>query len=59
VDRLHKDIVAVIGSPDAADALAKAGAEPLTSTPAELGGMIKDGVAKYAKIVKQAGIKAE
>jgi tripartite-type tricarboxylate transporter receptor subunit TctC len=59
VDRLHKEIVAVIGSPDAADALGKAGAEPRTSTPAELAGMVKDGVGKYAKIVKQAGIKAE
>jgi len=59
VDRLNKEIVAVIGSPDAADALAKAGAEPLTSTPAELAGMVKDGVGKYAKIVKQAGIKTE
>jgi tripartite-type tricarboxylate transporter receptor subunit TctC len=59
VDRLHREIVAVIGSPDAADTLAKAGAEPLTSTPAELAGMVKDGVGKYAKIVKQAGIKAE
>jgi len=59
VDRLHKEIVAVIGSPDAADTLAKAGAEPISSTPAELAGMVKDGVGKYAKIVKQAGIKAE
>jgi tripartite-type tricarboxylate transporter receptor subunit TctC len=59
VDRLHKEIVAVIGSPDAADALAKAGAEPISSTPAELAGMVKDGVGKYAKIVKQAGIKTE
>ncbi len=59
VDRLHKEIVAVIGAPDTADALGKAGAEPLTSTPAELASMVKDGVGKYAKIVKQAGIKAE
>jgi tripartite-type tricarboxylate transporter receptor subunit TctC len=59
VDRLHKEIVAVIGSPDAADALAKAGAEPISSTPAELAGMVKDGVGKYATIVKQAGVKAE
>ena len=59
IDRLHKEIVAVIGSPDAADALAKAGAEPISSTPAELASMVKDGVGKYAKIVKQAGIKAE
>ncbi len=59
VERLHKEVAAVIGSPDAADALGKAGAEPLASTPAELASMVKDGVGKYAKIVKQAGIKAE
>jgi len=59
VDRLNKEIVAIIGSPEAADALSKAGAEPLTSTPAELGAMVKDGVEKYAQIVKQAGVKAE
>jgi len=59
IDRLHKEIVAVIGSPDAADALAKAGAEPISSTPAELASMVKDGVGKYATIVKQAGVKAE
>jgi len=59
IERLHKEIVAVIGAPDAADTLSKAGAEPLTSTPAELGAMVKDGVGKYAKIVKQAGVTAQ
>jgi tripartite-type tricarboxylate transporter receptor subunit TctC len=59
VDRLHKEIVAAIASPDAADALSKAGAEPITSTPAELAAMVKDGVDKYAKVVKQAGVKPE
>jgi tripartite-type tricarboxylate transporter receptor subunit TctC len=59
VDRLHKEIVAVVRSPDAAQALSKAGAEPITSTPAELANMVKDGVQKYAKAVKQAGVKPE
>jgi tripartite-type tricarboxylate transporter receptor subunit TctC len=59
VDRLQKEIVAVIASPDTADALNKAGAEPITSTPAELAAMVKDGVDKYARVVKQAGVKAE
>jgi tripartite-type tricarboxylate transporter receptor subunit TctC len=59
VDRLHKEIVAAIASPDAADALSKAGAEPITSTPAELAAMVKDGVEKYGKVVKQAGVKPE
>ena len=59
VDRLHKEIVAAIASPDAADALGKAGAEPITSTPAELAAMVKDGIEKYGKVVKQAGVKPE
>lgn len=59
IDRLHKEIVAVVRSPDAADALNKAGAEPITSTPAELTSMVKDGVQKYAKAVQQAGVKPE
>jgi tripartite-type tricarboxylate transporter receptor subunit TctC len=59
IDRLHKETLAAIASPDAADALTKAGAEPVTSTPAELAGMVKDGVAKYAKVIKQAGVQPQ
>jgi tripartite-type tricarboxylate transporter receptor subunit TctC len=59
VDRLHQEIVAVVRSPDAAEALSKAGAEPITSTPTELANMVKDGVLKYAKAVKQAGVQPE
>ena len=59
VNRLNKEIVAVVRSPDAADALNKAGAEPVTSTPAELANMVKDGVKKYAATVKRAGVKLE
>jgi tripartite-type tricarboxylate transporter receptor subunit TctC len=59
IDRLHKEIVSVVSAPDAAEALGKAGAEPITSTPAELASMVKDGVQKYAKVVQQAGIKPE
>jgi len=59
IDRLHKEIVAVVRSPDAADALNKAGAEPTTSTPAELAAMVKVGIQKYAAAVKRAGVKLE
>jgi tripartite-type tricarboxylate transporter receptor subunit TctC len=59
IDRLHKETLAAIAAPDAADALNKAGAEPITSTPAELAGMVKDGVAKYAKVIKQAGVEPQ
>ena len=59
LERLNKEIVALIGTADTREALDKAGAEPLTSTPAELAAMIRDGVPKYAKIVKTAGVKPE
>jgi tripartite-type tricarboxylate transporter receptor subunit TctC len=59
IDRLQREIVATVAQPDTRDALDKAGAEPITSTPAELAAMIKDGVGKYAAVVKAAGVKPE
>jgi tripartite-type tricarboxylate transporter receptor subunit TctC len=59
LDRLQKEIAAIVGAADTRESLDKAGAEPLTSTPAELAAMIRDGVAKYAPVIKAAGIKPE
>jgi tripartite-type tricarboxylate transporter receptor subunit TctC len=59
IDRLHKEIGAAIASRETREALDKAGAEPVTSSPAELAAMIRDGVEKYAKVVKIAGVKPE
>jgi len=59
VERLNRDLVAVVSAADTRTALDKAGAEPLTGTPAELAALVRDGVPKYAKIVKTAGVKAE
>jgi len=59
LDRLQKEIVSIVGAAETRDALDKAGAEPLTSTPAELAAMIRNGVPKYAAIVKAAGVKPE
>ena len=59
IERLHKEVVAAVSAPDTRDLLDKAGAEVLTSTPAELAAMIRDGVAKYARIVRVAGVQAQ
>ena len=59
IDRLHKEIVAAVSDKATAESLDKNGAEPITSTPAELAAMIRDGVGKYAKVVKDAGVKPE
>jgi len=59
IDRLHREIGTTLADPDTRATLDKAGAEPVTSTPAELAAMIRDGVGKYAAVVKAAGIKPE
>jgi tripartite-type tricarboxylate transporter receptor subunit TctC len=59
IERLHKEVVAAIADKATAETLDKNGAEPVTSTPAELAAMIRDGVGKYAKVVKDAGVKPE
>jgi tripartite-type tricarboxylate transporter receptor subunit TctC len=59
IERLHKETIAAVGSAETKEALDKAGAEAITSSPAELAAMIRDGVAKYAKVVKAAGVKPE
>ena len=59
VERLNKELNSLIASADTREALDKAGAEPLTGTPAELAAMIRDGIPKYARVIKAAGVKAE
>jgi tripartite-type tricarboxylate transporter receptor subunit TctC len=59
IERLNKEVIAAVSSKETSETLDKNGAEPLTSTPAELAAIIKDGVAKYAKVVKDAGVKPE
>ena len=59
IDRLNKEVVALVGTAEMREAIAKAGAEPISSTPAELATTIRDGVARYAQIIKAAGIKPE
>lgn len=59
LDRLNKEVLTIIGNKDNVAALDKAGAEAITSTPAELMAMIRDGVGKYAKVIKEANIQVD
>jgi len=59
IERVNKELVALIASAETREALDKAGAEPLTGTPADLAAMIRDGLPKYAKVIKAAGVKPE
>lgn len=60
VDRLHKEIVAIVATPEFKAAMDANGAEPVASkTPAEFREMLRGQVAKYVKITKAIGIKLD
>jgi tripartite-type tricarboxylate transporter receptor subunit TctC len=56
---LNSEIVAILKQPELRDRLAAEGSEPLGSTPDEFGLHIKSEIAKWAKVVKAAGIRVE
>jgi len=59
VERLNREIVALVATPETREAFDKAGTEPLTGSPAALAELIRDGIPKYAKVIKASGIKPE
>ena len=59
VARLHGETVKTIALPEVRAYLIKDGAEPVGSTPEELGEFFRREVAKYAKVIAAAKIKAD
>ena len=59
VDKLHDDFGKVMSAPDVRDQLDKMSVEVALGTSADLGAFINADLARYAKIVKDAGIPAE
>ncbi len=59
VDRLNAEIRKVLAQPEVKERLVVLGAEIVASTPQEFGAFIKADIAKWRKLVNEAGIKAE
>jgi tripartite-type tricarboxylate transporter receptor subunit TctC len=60
IDRLHREIARAVVLPDARDRLAGAGLEPRPSaTPQDFGAFVETDVARWGKVIKQAGIRME
>ena len=59
VDRLNRELVAVLKEPEIAARLSDVGAEPVGSTPAALDAYVRAENAKWAKLVKEANIQFE
>ncbi len=59
VDRLNREIVKALGSPEVKDLLNKQGLEAAPGTPAQLAAFMKREYDTWGKVVKEAGIKAQ
>ena len=59
IDKLNREIVRIVALPDVQDKLVDLGLIPFTNSPTEYGDMIKNDTQRYARIIKQAGIKLE
>jgi tripartite-type tricarboxylate transporter receptor subunit TctC len=59
IDRWNSEIVRVVALPDVKQRLQDLGFEPVADTPAHFGERIKTEIAKWAKVVHDANIKAE
>ena len=59
INRLNGAVVKVLQVPAVRELLEKQGLEPQASTPAELAKELRDDVAKFAKLLKDAGVQPE
>ena len=59
VARLNTEIVKALKAPDTHKRVLELGADPVGSTPEQLASYMKSEIAKWAKVIKSAGIKAE
>jgi tripartite-type tricarboxylate transporter receptor subunit TctC len=59
IRRLHAESVSYLRSAEARERFLVYGAEPVGSTPEELGARVKSELARVARVIKEAGIRAE
>ncbi len=59
LEKIHADLVKVIGSADFAQYLRKTGSDAVASTPEQFSAFFRNEVDKWAAVIKSAGIKPE
>ena len=59
IDRLNKELVAIVATPDFKAAMEKNGADATSNTPEQFANLIQNEVSKYGNIVKKLGIKLD
>ncbi len=59
IDRLNRELRAFVGNPATQERLAALGLQPMASTPAELADFGRGELARWARLIQQAGIQPE
>jgi len=59
INRLNTELVRIMNSPDLKDRLAALATDPLASTPDEFADFIRQEIARWGKVVREAGLKAD
>ena len=59
VARVAQEVAKAVSAPDLRDKLVQMGIEPVGNTPDQLAQFINDEIAKWAKVINTAGVKAE
>jgi tripartite-type tricarboxylate transporter receptor subunit TctC len=59
VSRIHTEVVKILNSPDLKSKLGPQGIELVTSSPADFARFIREDNARWGKLIKEAGIKAD
>jgi tripartite-type tricarboxylate transporter receptor subunit TctC len=59
VDRLYREITAIVALPDIKQRFEVLGLDPIANTPAEFAAQIKVEIAQWAKVIKGANIKVD
>src|SRR4051794_8659912 len=59
VDRIHDEVVGILKLPDVAERIASQGGEIVGNTPAQFAAFIAAESAKYARIIKEAGVRLD
>ena len=59
VDKLNRQLVAIVKTPQVRETLVQSGVEPVGSSPAELATHIKSELAKWAKVIQVSGARLD
>lgn len=59
IAKLNQDIAQILNTPEMQETLSNQGLEPVTSTPGQFAALIQSDLARWANVVKSAGVTAE